>query len=378
MGDFHQYYSGKKRAPVLTLVIGGNHEASSYFSELHYGGWLAPNIYYLGEVNVLRYGPFRIAGLSGIFKRSDYHKPHTERLPYDWNEIRSIFHVRECDVAKLLQVRSPVDVGLSHDWPRRIEWFGDYKRLFAERPHFFDSAKMDNLGSAPAEEVMNHVRPRYWFSGHMHIKYSATVQHKDKTAGDLLEDLGISEEFRAQLPKSMFKSGSSKKKNAIGSSSPAIMNTTTHFLALDKPGSGNEYIELLEIESLYTVEDSSVKPYMQRTPEGKFSLHYDEEWLSTIRSSGSPSNVAGTNTVQQHLGWIQENMTAKGHLRIPENFKRHAPIYDPNDTSDVKEQPCEFPNHQTEVFCRMLQIQNRFSVKEDNCELELDHGIVFG
>ena len=66
IGDFHRYYSGEKQAPVLTLVIGGNHEASNYFSELYYGGWLASNIYYLGAVNVLRYGPFRIAGLSGI------------------------------------------------------------------------------------------------------------------------------------------------------------------------------------------------------------------------------------------------------------------------------------------------------------------------
>ena len=28
------YYTGEKRAPVLTIVIGGNHEASNYFWEL--------------------------------------------------------------------------------------------------------------------------------------------------------------------------------------------------------------------------------------------------------------------------------------------------------------------------------------------------------
>ena len=41
MGDFYKYYSGEKVAPVLTLFVGGNHEASSYLSELHYGGWVA-------------------------------------------------------------------------------------------------------------------------------------------------------------------------------------------------------------------------------------------------------------------------------------------------------------------------------------------------
>jgi len=45
----YRYYSGEKKAPVLTIFIGGNHEASNYLQELPYGGWVAPNIYYLGE-----------------------------------------------------------------------------------------------------------------------------------------------------------------------------------------------------------------------------------------------------------------------------------------------------------------------------------------
>lgn len=37
-------------APVLTIFIGGNHEASNYLQELPYGGWVAPNIYYMGKL----------------------------------------------------------------------------------------------------------------------------------------------------------------------------------------------------------------------------------------------------------------------------------------------------------------------------------------
>ena len=44
-----RYYKGEKVAPVLTLVIGGNHEASNYMQELPYGGWLAPKIYFVGK-----------------------------------------------------------------------------------------------------------------------------------------------------------------------------------------------------------------------------------------------------------------------------------------------------------------------------------------
>lgn len=64
----YRYYSGEKQAPILTLFIGGNHEASNFLQELPFGGWVAPNIFYVGYTNVLKFGPLRIAGISGIFK----------------------------------------------------------------------------------------------------------------------------------------------------------------------------------------------------------------------------------------------------------------------------------------------------------------------
>jgi lariat debranching enzyme len=36
LGDFASYYNGNKRAPVLTIFIGGNHEASNYLHELYF------------------------------------------------------------------------------------------------------------------------------------------------------------------------------------------------------------------------------------------------------------------------------------------------------------------------------------------------------
>lgn len=60
---FFRYYSGEKVAPVLTIFIGGNHEASNYLQELPYGGWVAPNIYYLGRAGVIQFGNLRIGGM---------------------------------------------------------------------------------------------------------------------------------------------------------------------------------------------------------------------------------------------------------------------------------------------------------------------------
>jgi lariat debranching enzyme len=72
MGDFMHYHSGNRIAPVLTLFVGGNHEASAFMRELPYGGWVAPNIFYMGASNVMRFGNLTIGGVSGIFKHGDY------------------------------------------------------------------------------------------------------------------------------------------------------------------------------------------------------------------------------------------------------------------------------------------------------------------
>lgn len=65
MCSFYKYYSGQLLAPMLTIFIGGNHEASNYMQELPYGGWVAPNIYYLGYAGVVQVNGVRIGGLSG-------------------------------------------------------------------------------------------------------------------------------------------------------------------------------------------------------------------------------------------------------------------------------------------------------------------------
>jgi lariat debranching enzyme len=173
LGDFHEYYSGARTAPYLTIFVAGNHEAASHLWELYYGGWVAPNIYYMGAANVLRLGPLRIAGMSGIWKGFDYRKPHHERLPFSHSDVKSFYHVREIDVRKLLQLRTQVDIGISHDWPRAIEKHGNQKHLFNMKPLFERESHDGTLGNPAAEYVMDRLRPPYWFSAHLHCKFAA-------------------------------------------------------------------------------------------------------------------------------------------------------------------------------------------------------------
>src|ERR1700712_1797031 len=174
IGDFHSYYGGSTRAPYLTIFVGGNHEASSHLWELYYGGWVAPNIYYMGAANVVRLGSVRIAGMSGIWKGYNFNKSHHERLPYNQDDVKSIYHVRELDVRKLLQLRTQIHVGISHDWPRAIEKDGDSRSLWRIKPDFEQESKDGTLGNQAATYVMDRLRPPYWFSAHMHCKFAAT------------------------------------------------------------------------------------------------------------------------------------------------------------------------------------------------------------
>jgi lariat debranching enzyme len=70
--SFKSYFTGEKIAPIKTIFIGGNHEASNVLQSLYYGGYVAPNIYFLGFGGVVNYRGIRIAGLSGIYDAKHY------------------------------------------------------------------------------------------------------------------------------------------------------------------------------------------------------------------------------------------------------------------------------------------------------------------
>ncbi|KAF9972371.1 hypothetical protein BGZ73_004539 [Actinomortierella ambigua] len=175
LGTFHKYYSGEQIAPIPTVFIGGNHEASNYLWELFHGGWVCPNIYFLGWGGVINVGGLRIGGMSGIYKSGHYNTGHYEILPYNDNHKRSIYHIRKFDIFKMVQVKEPLDIFLSHDWPRGIEQYGDVDGLIRRKPFFRDEIQKNELGSIAFEQVLNALKPAHWFSAHLHVKFTAHV-----------------------------------------------------------------------------------------------------------------------------------------------------------------------------------------------------------
>lgn len=218
-----RYYSGEKLAPILTIVIGGNHEASNYLQELPFGGWLAPNIFYLGYAGVMNYKGLRIAGISGIFDKKDFFRGHYESIPYNPKTLRTVYHYRQQEIFRLQQLVTKIDIMMSHDWPTDVHEFGNASKLFEQKPHFRDQCRDNKLGSPPLFELMKLLRPHYWFSAHLHCKFAAVIPHED--------------------------------------------GTQTKFLGLDKCLPGREFLQILEMEEKET--DSN-------------KLQYDLEWLTIL------------------------------------------------------------------------------------------------
>lgn len=153
---------------------------------------MAPNIYYLGAANVIQLGPLKIAAMSGIWAGRDYRKPHFERLPYNDNTMRSIYHQRELDARKLLAYRNQVDIGMSHDWPHEIWKDGNHQALFRYKKFFQADAEKGLLGSKAATLLLDRLRPFYWFSAHLHAKYTAYRNHEKAHDGrDVTQKSGL-------------------------------------------------------------------------------------------------------------------------------------------------------------------------------------------
>lgn len=182
MGDFHKYYSGEKKAPVLTVFVGGNHECLLYLRELQYGGWVAPNIYYLGHFGTVWFKGLRISGISGIWNHHSFVSSMSGQvspnysLPYTPLTIKSIYHVLPKNYLKLL-VSLTSDIVVSHDWPQYVWEWGNIAQLLRHKPYFRKDIESGRLGSPLARNALARLKPGHWFSLHLHTRFAASVRH---------------------------------------------------------------------------------------------------------------------------------------------------------------------------------------------------------
>ncbi|KAG8347667.1 hypothetical protein TRVL_01510 [Trypanosoma vivax] len=275
LGDFAAYHRGEKRAPYLTLFVGGNHEDSDWLAEESYGGFLAPNIYYMGHSGVVIVdGRVTVAGLSGIFKGNDYARPYPCR-PFYTSEVtkRSAYHVRRIEVDKLtafvqaigridkqlnalshspetphcaraIAGSSQIDIFVSHDWPAGITKYGDEGQLLRQKPFFEEDIRHGALGNPRTMALLRSAKPQYWLAAHLHCVFEAIVQHHEV------------EGHSTTVP------GRPK---------------ATKFMALDKPAKGRGFIDFIDVP-VKARETSDGKQ------EGKRIFHHPL-WVEILRET---------------------------------------------------------------------------------------------
>ena len=374
MGSFYQYYTGAKVAPILTIFIGGNHEASQSLQELYYGGWVAPNIYYLGAAGVVNYRGIRIGGISGIYKSHDHLQSRFELPPYDPKTLRSVYHYRNLETYRLKCLdttkRKRLDIMLSHDWPQGIEQHGDTEGLIRRKPFFRQEIAENSLGSPPAYDLLCTLQPSYWFSAHLHVKFQATVKHHSGPAAAAAEETSNKSSAAAEasspstmlVPSQAIKMSAQKKtsddddneepvKMAATSTvsetenggepketqfvapeassthpdaQPDLTDLMTQFLSLDKCLPRRQYLSIVNL------------PVDVNAPA---KLQYDMEWLAILRKTHHLFAADRKHRVQvpravEHrvtdadLAWVRDRLGgADDAAVVPENFAATVPLY---------------------------------------------------
>jgi lariat debranching enzyme len=403
MGDFHAYYSGKKIAPILTIVIGGNHEASNYLQELHYGGWVAPNIYYLGVagvVNLRKMTPggvvstLRIAGISGIFNSRHYRLGRYESPPYDSDSLRSVYHTREVDVKRLrvMAERHSIDIAISHDWPRGIAYHGNMSQLLQRKPFFRQDIEKGELGSPANEDLLHALRPRYWFAAHLHVKFEALVRHE--SAGPLgngdkcdVPSDGKSEERKDPMENSATTEFIGLESNdgicTASSNMETLTEQMTRFLSLDKCLPKRRHIQITYLEP----SSSEVVENVDRGPESASStggggneawLEYDATWLAMLRRThgwtrrtrkvvvpdggDDPITEVEIADVMERFGG-NDDSPRMNPLAIPQNFVMTVHPYEPSSGLRTHGPPPPMMgNPQTDTFLDILGLEHCITV----------------
>ncbi|RLN50523.1 hypothetical protein BBJ29_007051, partial [Phytophthora kernoviae] len=342
MHAFHRYYKQEKTAPVLTIFVGGNHEASGYLQELHYGGWVAPNIFYLGSAGVVNVAGLRIGGLSGIYKQQDYTAGRFESLPFNNSTMRSVYHVRELEVFQLSHVqqvdKTPVGAFLSHDWPRGIEQHGNIPQLLRTKPFFEQEIRSNTLGSPAGEFLMYQLRPQHWFAAHLHVKFAAIVVHPEQATEAAHKS--------AEGDATETKEGTTIEEQDTVAKTP-YRPATTKFLALDKCLPRREFMQILDLTPADATSGTTVvqegeekiqiaptdeanendiqsvgaakveEPSPTQRPVSPHKIMFDLEWLAILRATHhlASSNKFAPRVPQEEMrieekdiAWVKQRL----------------------------------------------------------------------
>ncbi|MFJ1753390.1 metallophosphoesterase [Kitasatospora sp. NPDC088134] len=172
VGDFPFVAAGELPLGAPLFFIGGNHEPWPALDAAGPGEW-APGVRFLGRAGVAEVAGLRVAFLSGIHSArvTDAARPVRES-----NRDRNYYTAAELGrlLAEGPRVPGGVDVLLTHDWPAGLLPAASPD----ERP----------VGRPELRTLVERLKPRHHFCGHMHRPLDARIGPTTVTCLSILRE----------------------------------------------------------------------------------------------------------------------------------------------------------------------------------------------
>lgn len=167
LGDFWAFHSGETQFPVPLIFIGGNHEPWLFLDGHRDGGALAENVEFFGRVGLRNVDGLRIAGVSGVYSPKYFAELHPAP-PYPVSQRKQATYYNQDDIERALGF-GHVDILLLHDWPDLMNSARD-----ATWP-----TRWGHVGCKHLSRIVEALRPRWVFCGHMHHPVRHRVGHTE-------------------------------------------------------------------------------------------------------------------------------------------------------------------------------------------------------
>lgn len=147
------YQEQELKSPYPIVMVAGNNDDSFAYQY----GEIAPNIHSLGRAGVLNIDDVLIGGISGVYKKEFFEKPVDLELyrGYPWYTYYNIN-----DISQILISQRP-KIFLTHDW---FKW-----------------SVSSNGTKYTSKNLINEIKPKFIFSGHIHNKERTDFSNSQTT-----------------------------------------------------------------------------------------------------------------------------------------------------------------------------------------------------
>jgi Icc-related predicted phosphoesterase len=173
LGDFQQIWRQGRGLSRPTYFIGGNHEPFGWLDQHVEGAELMANLHYLGRAGAAQIAGLKVLGLTGIYSEThgNESRPPVEKI-METSRKRYTFY-NAGDVERVAEL-GPADILLLHEWPKGL--------LSGEPPERWQrwlraTQPPEDFGSEEGRLLVDLLRPRYVFCGHMHVAHDGWLDH---------------------------------------------------------------------------------------------------------------------------------------------------------------------------------------------------------